>query len=479
MSGLTSSVSSKAISLLVGFLFFVGLLLLPPPSGLGQEAWRVLAMAALMLSWWITEAVPIPVTAMLPIVLLPMLGVLPLREAAAPYADPVVFLFLGGFMLALSMERWNLHRRIALNIVLLTGTHANGVILGFMLATFALSMWISNTATAVMMLPIALSVIRLLTANADKNDQGVHRFALCMMLGIAYAANIGGTATLIGTPPNVVLAGFMRVNYNHEISFAAWMGMVLPFALTLLLLSYWFMVKVLYPNRLGHFAGAKKIIRQSLLELGPATVGERRTLLIFLLTASAWVFKTQLNQILPFQISDTEIALLAALALFIVPVSLKTHETLLTWEDTQRLPWGILLLFGGGLSLAGALKSTGVIDLIGAHFTDSTTTGFAVLLGLTAISLFLTEIMSNVALVTVMLPVVAGIATAMGIDPLIFCIPVTLAASCAFMLPMATPPNAIVFASQHLKVAEMVRAGFWLNLIAVLLISLLAYFVLI
>lgn len=466
----------KQLFVFAGLALFAILLALPHPDALSPEAWKVLAMAALMLLWWITEAVPIPVTALLPIVLLPILGVYSLREAAAPYADPVVFLFLGGFMLALGMERWNLHRRIALNIVRRTGTHADGIILGFMLATFVLSMWISNTATAVMMLPIALSVIRLLTVDAEADSSaGVQRFALAMMLGIAYAANIGGTATLIGTPPNVVLAGFMRSQYGVELSFARWLGMALPFALALLLISYWFLVKVLYPNRLGQFKGGADIIRDSLAGLAPLTSGEFRTLLVFLAAAAGWVFQAQLNTILPFQIGDTEIALLALFALFIVPSGSAPGDALLRWEDTDRLPWGILLLFGGGLSLAGALKATGVIDLIGAQFAGSEQAGFAVLLGLTAISLFLTEVMSNVALVTVMLPVVAGVATAMGLNPLLFCIPVTLAASCAFMLPMATPPNAIVFASQHIRVNQMVRAGFWLNLAAILLITLLAW----
>ncbi len=468
----------RYIGLILGPLLFLTLLQLPHPEEMQAAAWKVIAVAILMLVWWVTEAVPLPVTALLPMVLLPLLDVKAMEAAAAPYASPIVFLFMGGFMLALAMERWNLHRRIALRIVRITGTNANGIILGFMLATAFLSMWISNTATTVMMLPIAVSVIDLLTKdNTDLPRRNIQYFALSMMLGIAYAANIGGTATIIGTPPNVVFAGVMRKNYGIEVSFAKWLILGLPFAAILLTMTYLFLVRVLYRSGLGKFPGATELIERELKKLGRPSTGERRTLIVFATTAFCWIFRSQLNLVLPFTLSDYLIAVIATIVLFIVPVDLKKGTVLLRWQDTQRLPWGILLLFGGGLSLAGALKDTGLIDLIGSQFNELQGVGLLVILGLTTVSLFLTEVMSNVALVAVFVPVVAGVAVGMDISPVQMCIPVTLAASCAFMLPMSTPPNAIVFASGHVTVPQMVRAGFLLNIASILLIALLSTFV--
>lgn len=475
-----NTLSLNRIGLFLGPLAFITILLLPVPTGMSVEAWRVLAIAALMLIWWISEGVPIPVTSLVPMVALPLLGVQDMTTAAAPYASPIVFLFMGGFMLALALEKWQLHRRIALTIVKMTGTNANGIILGFMLATAFLSMWISNTATAVMMLPIALSVVGLLTRGQSPSDAtgGVKRFALALMLGIAYAANIGGTATIIGTPPNVVFAGFMRETFQREVTFAQWMLLGLPFAAILLTLTYWVLVKLLFPNRLGRFAGAQAIIQQELSELGRMDKAERRTLVVFVGTALAWIFRSQLNALLPIDTGDEEIAILATIILFLVPVDFKRYTFLLEWKDTEKLPWGILLLFGGGLSLAAALKEVGLIDLIGAQFVGANISGFWLILGLSAVSLFLTEIMSNVALVTVFLPVVGGVATGLDIMPLYVCVPVTLAASCAFMLPMSTPPNAIVFASGHLRISDMAKAGIVLNLITIVLVAVLVEFLL-
>lgn len=466
----------KKIGLFLGPVVFVLLLLIPAPEIFNPEAWKVIAMASFMLVWWITEAVPIPVTALLPIVCLPMLGVSNMRDAAAPYASPIVFLFMGGFMIALGMERWNLHRRIALNIVRLTGTNANGIVLGFMLATAALSMWISNTATTVLMLPIALSVIDLLTKNkTDYPEKGIRNFALSMMLGIAYAANIGGTATIVGTPPNVVFAGYIKNEFNFEVGFAQWMKIGIPFAALMLTITYLFIVRILHPNRLGSFAGASELINKEIKALGKLSKGEKRILVVFVTTALLWIFRAVINKLIPgLNLSDAGIAILATIALFVIPVDFQKGQFVLDWKNTEKLPWGILLLFGGGLSLAGALSKTGIVDLIGQQFSGMGDIDFWIIIGLTAVSLYLTEVISNVALVTIFLPVVGGIALGVGIDPLVVCIPVTLAASCAFMLPMSTPPNAIVFASGHLKVSDMVRAGFILNIFAILLITLFA-----
>lgn len=468
---------AKKWGLLIGPLLFGLILLLPSPELFTKEAWRVLAVAVFMLCWWVTEAVPLPVTALLPMVLLPFLQVMPISDAAAPYASPIVFLFMGGFMIALAMERWDLHRRIALNIVRITGTNANGIILGFMLATAALSMWISNTATTVMMLPIALSVVSLLRQTpAGASESPMRNFALSMMLGIAYAANIGGTATIIGTPPNVVFAGILREEFGMEVTFARWMILGIPFAVLMLFVTYGFLVKILHPNRLGTFAGAREMIEQEVKDLGPISTGEKRTLVVFGTTALLWIFRSNLVKALPFlSLSDAGIAMLATVILFIVPVDWPKGHFILQWSDTEKLPWGILLLFGGGLSLAGALSDTGIIDLIGQSFSGQQRATFWIILGLTAVSLYLTEIMSNVALVTIFLPVVGAIALGAGIDLLTVMIPVTLASSCAFMLPMSTPPNAIVFASGYITVPSMVRAGFVLNLIAIGLTAALAF----
>lgn len=471
----------QKIGLFLGPLLFALFLAFPIPAGLQPEAWRAIAMGTFMLVWWITEAVPLPVTALLPMVLLPALGISDMKAATAPYANPIVFLFMGGFMIAIAMERWNLHRRIALNIVKITGTNANRIVLGFLLATAGLSMWISNTATTVMMLPIATSVIDLLTkgdAQQAYSPQQIRHFALTLLLGIAYAANVGGTATIIGTPPTVVFVGFMKESYGIEVSFAKWMALGLPFAALMIAIIYWVLVKLLFPNHMGQFAHAQQLIRRELASLGGLSKGEKRILIIFAGTALAWIVRQPLDKLLPgIAISDTLIAMTATILLFVVPVDFRKGQFVLDWRDTERLPWGILLLFGGGLSLAAALQSTGLIDLVGEQFQTVSAGAFWILLGLTAVSLFLTEVMSNLALVVVFLPVVGGIALGLEADPLLYCIPVTLAASCAFMLPMSTPPNAIVFASGHLRIPQMMKAGIVLNTIVILLIALIAKYI--
>jgi sodium-dependent dicarboxylate transporter 2/3/5 len=378
------------------------------------------------------------------------------------------------------MEKWALHKRIALQIVNMTGTNANGIIGGFMMATAFISMWISNTATAIMMLPIGLSIITLMQNQISpnkENEKGLRNFSISMMLAIAYGANIGGTATIIGTPPNVVFAGYMRENFDIEVTFLTWMMIGTPFAIILLIFTYFLTVKVLFPNNLGNFGGAKEIINSELKELGPMTTGEKLTLFVFMSTALSWIFRLQIDAIFPsIKISDTTIALVAAMLLFIIPVSLHKKEFLLNWSDTEKLPWGILLLFGGGLSLADSLASTGIINVIGDQFKDLDSEGWVFIIGLSTVSLFLTEVMSNVALVTIFLPVVGAIAVGAGIPPIQLCIPVTIAASCAFMFPMSTPPNAIVFASGRITIGQMAKAGFILNLITILVIAFLVKF---
>ncbi|MBK7872767.1 MAG: DASS family sodium-coupled anion symporter [Saprospiraceae bacterium] len=490
----------KKIGLVLGPLLFLIILLLPAPKFITPEAWKVMALAAFMITWWVTEAMPLPVTALLPIIFLPILGVSNLRAATAPYANPVVFLFMGGFMIALAMEKWHLHRRIALNIVKLVGTNANGIILGFFLATFFLSMWISNTATTVLMLPIALSVINLLTGeNGETTDKNKQFFALGILLAITYAASIGGMGTVIGTPPNVVAAGYLREAFDYEVSFMRWLVAALPFSLAMLIISYLLIVKVMYRNNLGRFEGAEQLIKDEVKSLGKMNLGEKRTLIVFIGAALLWMLRVPLIQFTnwfyetilinnlqlftleqvgkpPYlKLSDEVIAIMAAVALFIIPTNFKKGLHVLEWRDTEKLPWGILLLFGGGLSLADALESTGIIQLIGDQFANSTYSEWLVVAALVTISVFLTEIMSNVAQVTVFLPVVGAMAQGLGMNPFEVCIPVTLAASAGFMLPMSTPPNAIVFASGHIKIAQMVKVGFWLDILSIILNIFIVY----
>lgn len=468
----------KKIGFLTGPIFFL-ILLLSPISLENPIAIKVIAVAAWMIIWWITEAVSISVTALLPLTLFPLIGITDITSVSKHYANPIVFLFFGGFVIALALEKVQLHKRIALTIIKWTGTNANGVILGFMLATALMSMWISNTASTVVMLPIAVSVIQLLIDDKDgftKNDQN---FALSIMLGIAFAANIGGTATLIGTPPNSVMVGFLESEYNIEIGFMTWMLMGVPFATILLIISYFVIVHWFYPNHLGQMKASNSVITDELRKLGKLSKAEKTVLIIFLMTAFLWIFRSVINGwFLNLKLTDASISMVGAMAMFIIPQSLKNGQFILDWKDTKELPWGILILFGGGLALASGLKDAGLIDLIGNSIQNLKGVHLLLIMSiLIAVMLFMTELMSNVALVTIFVPVVAGIALGLDIPMLHLIIPVTLASSCAFMLPMATPPNAIVFASGHIKVYEMARVGVVLNCIAVILLIGLGYII--
>jgi len=468
---------SKKIGLVFGPLIFLIVINLPIEL-FSEKGDSVIAVALWMLSWWITEAVSISVTALLPLLLFPLLKILPIAEVGGNYGSPIVFLFFGGFVMALALEKVNLHRRIALNIIRLTGTTPNKVVLGFMIATAALSMWISNTASTVVMLPIALSVIGLLINDADgftKNDQN---FALSVMLGIAFSANAGGVATVIGTPPNSVMIGLLENEYNIQISFLKWMVMGLPFSIVLLAITYLVLVKVLFPNRDLRFNASKEVIAAELEKLGPTSKREKMVLVIFGVTVFLWVFRTLLNTLFPkLGLSDTMISIFAAIALFAIPYNLRKGDFILQWKDTSKLAWGILILFGGGLALAKGMSVSGIVDLVAHGIAESDISIVLMASLLIVMMLFMTELMSNVALVAVLAPVVAGIALGLGIPVLHLLIPVTLASSCAFMLPMATPPNAIVFASGYVKVPQMAKAGIILILIAVGLLILVFQFV--
>jgi solute carrier family 13 (sodium-dependent dicarboxylate transporter), member 2/3/5 len=448
--------------------------LLDPPAGMTLPAWRTAAVGIFMACWWITEAIPIPATALTPLLLFPLLGILPIGATAAPYANPIIFLFLGGFVIALAMERHGLHRRIALLVVRSMGVQPPMLVFGFMAATAFLSMWVSNTATVVMMLPIGLSVVQLVRPEAGDGPMEFN-FAIALMLGIAYAASIGGLATLIGTPPNALLAAFMRETYGVEVGFAQWMVVGLPLVLVALPLSWATITKVVYPIRIREIPGGAQTIQREYAMLGPITRAERSVAVIFITTALLWITRPLLDEHLP-GLSDTSIAIAAALATFVVPVSLRHGEFLMDWKTAERLPWGVLLLFGGGLALAGAITTTGLSGWIGEAMTalESWPLPLIILL-LTAVVIFLTELTSNTATAAAFLPLVASLALALGENPLVLLVPAALAASCAFMLPVATPPNAIIYGSGHVTVPQMARAGIWLNILFTALIALVVY----
>ena len=467
----------KQIGLLLGPSFFI-LLQFLTLDGLSSQAITVIALAAWMVCWWITETVSISVTALLPLVVFPLFGIMSMNEVGANYGSSIVFLFFGGFVLALALEKVNLHKRIALTIIHKTGTTPNRVILGFMIATAFMSMWISNTASTVVMLPIALSVIQLLVQSDGVFTKEERHFSLSVMLGIAFSANAGGIATVIGTPPNSVLIGLLENEYNMEISFLKWMIIGLPFSVTMIGIIYFVLTRWMFPNKGIEFASSNALIAEKLSDLGPTSPQEKHVLRIFTITVFLWVFRTLINSFFPsLGLSDTMISVGCAIALFSIPHQFKKGVFILKWEDTSRLAWGILILFGGGLALAKGMSTTGIVALITDGIANANLNVLFTVSLLILLMLFMTELMSNVALVAVLAPVVAGIAIGLEIPLLYLLIPVTMASSCAFMLPMATPPNAIVFASGYVKVAQMARVGIFINLIAVALLILMYRFV--
>jgi sodium-dependent dicarboxylate transporter 2/3/5 len=467
--------TTKRIGFFAGPLLFLALIFLLPQDLISPQAFKVLAVAAWMIAWWTTEAAPIPVTALLPLVLFPLLGIMPMSQSSAPYANPIVFLFMGGFFLALGMEKHRLHERIALHLIRLTGTSGNGIILGFMLATGLISMWISNTATAMMMLPIALSVVKLVIQNPDDLKHTSHtpqrNFALGLMLTVGYAATLGGLATIIGTPPNVVFVGLLNEFYEQKISFVQWLWVGIPVSGVLLASNYLIVTRLLFPNRLTTIQGSEDLIRSRLADLGPLRKEEKRVLSIFLVTSFFWIFQQPMNYLLGKEVlNDTLIAMTGGLSMFLIPANVKERKFLLTWEDTRNMGWGILLLFGGGLCLADGLNQTGIIQVIGQWVAGQSGFNILFLLALIAVGVALSELMSNVALVNIFVPVVFGIAQGMNVNPILLALPVTLSASIGFMFPIATPPNAIVFSSGYIRMKDMVRAGLLLNLVSIIII---------
>ena len=473
----------------LGPLLAVGVfVLLPDTEGaaLGVAGRITAALAVWMAVWWLSEALPLAATALLPVVVLPLAEVSTIAKAAAPYANPLIFLFLGGFMIGLAVQRFGLHRRMALHILLAIGTSPRRLIAGFMLASAALSMWISNTATAIMMLPIGVSVLKMLEDGqlgeaaeghaADLADR--ESFAPALVLGIAYACSIGGIGTLIGTPPNLILAAFLRSQYGIELSMVQWLGVGLPLVAVMLPLAWLYLTRVAFriPDRPLPYG--RELIRAELGALGPMDRGERVVLTVFALTATAWILRPQIAAWTGLDgLSDATIAMVAALVLFVVPVGGSPRRAAMDWNTAKQLPWDILILFGGGLSLAAAITATGVDAFIGSGFAQfAGMAPFLLVLLVTAGVILLTEITSNTAVATTLMPVLAATAAATGTPAGMLLTAAAMAASCAFMLPVATPPNAVVFASGYVNVAQMARVGLWLNLVASIAITTIVYF---
>ncbi len=469
---------TKNIGLFSGPLSFILIIVFFHPEGLTLEANAILASTLWMAIWWITEAIPISVTALLPIILFPLTGGLELSETTASFGHKYVFLYLGGFIIAIAMQIWNLHKRIALNIISFIGTDVIKIILGFMVATAFLSMWISNTATAVMMLPIAMAIVDQLKDNPNTIENESKIFGKALMLGIAYSASIGGISTLIGTPPNLILAGVVEETFGYEITFATWFKFGFPISLILLFLCWKYLTGIAFKFEQKSFPGGHKEIRNQLQKLGQITYEEKLVASIFAMTAIAWVTRDFILKLIIPVIDDTIIVMISAIIIFLLP-NKNRKRRLINWEEASKLPWGILLLFGGGMALASGFKESGLALWIGTQMTllDGINLFLLVFILIASVN-FLTEITSNLATTAMLLPILYPMAMTIDVHPFILMVSAAVAASCAFMLPVATPPNAVVFGSGYLRIPDMVRVGIWMNILSIILLSVFVYYIL-
>ncbi|MDU8886262.1 SLC13 family permease [Yeosuana sp. MJ-SS3] len=470
--------NSKRIGLVLGPILFILIRLFFKPEGLSDEANGILASTLWIAVWWITEAIPIAATALLPIVLFPLTGSLDIASTTGSFGHKYVFLYMGGFIIAISIEKWHLHKRIALNIINLIGSNVKKIILGFMVATAFLSMWISNTATSVMMLPIGIAIIKQLKDNPKTVEDENLIFGKALMLAIAYSASIGGIATLIGTPPNLVLAGVVMDTYGYEITFLQWFMFGFPISVLLIIICWKYLTSFAFKFEQKEFPGGKQEINRLLKSLGKISYEEKLVSIIFATTAFCWITRSFLLQKMLPQLDDTIIAIVFALILFIIP-SKKKKKKLMTWKDAKNLPWGIIILFGGGMALAKGFETSGLALWIGNQMTSlvGVTTILLVLLLIASVN-FLTEITSNLATTAMLLPVLAPLALTIDLHPFILMVGAAVAASCAFMLPVATPPNAVVFGSGYLRIPDMVSKGFLMNIISIIILTLFVYFIL-
>jgi len=433
-----------------------------------------------MAIWWCTEAVHVSVTAIVPLAIFPLLGIGDIKTVAAPYANPIIYLFMGGFVIALAVEKWDLHKRIALTILTSVGKSGPAIVGGFMLASAIISMWVMNTSTTLMLLPIGVSVVKIVSESADElNDTQKHNFQLAVLLGIAYSATIGGMATIVGTAPNAFFVGFMKENGFTEIGFGQFMLVGFPLTLVMLPLAWFAITHIVFPIKFSTSDATRNHLYKLRADLGLMSIAEKRVSVVFASAAFLWMTRPLLNMLSIFSgLSDAGIAMIAATILFLIPSANKNDPYLMKWETMSKLPWGLLILFGGGLSLASSVAQTGLADWIGESLVVLGGAGTIVLvIVITTLIAFLTELTSNTATTGTFLPVVAALAIGINVDPLIFALPATLAASCAFMLPVATPPNGIVYGSGYIRIPEMVKAGFVLNIIGIVVLSILALIV--
>ena len=465
----------QLVGRLLGPLVFVMMLTLDQwQTVMPPVAWRTASVAFWMAIWWATEAIPVAVTAFLPIIAFAPTGISSMKEASAPYASPIIYLFLGGFMLARAVERWDLHRRISLAILHHTGTDGRRLVGGFMLVCALLSMWMTNTSTTMMLLPIVLSVIGVMRENiTDSNKASGDHFQIAMLLGLAFAASIGGMATLIGTPPNALLVGFLADNYGIEISFARWMTVGVPVSLVMLPVAWFVLTRLLFPFDIPANDSVKAHLHKLRLALGPMTTAEKRVAILFMVVILCWMLRRPVTAWLGLDgVSDAGIVMTAALLLFLLPSGEAAQPQLMTWQDATRIPWGVLILFGGGLSLAAAVSNSGLALWLGQSLSPLNAWGMtALVVAAVTLVIFLTELTSNLATTATLLPVMGAIALQVGVPPIMLTVPITIAASCAFMLPVATPPNAIVFSTGTITIPQMARAGLMLNLIGIVIVS--------
>ncbi len=470
----------QIVGLFLGPAIALIMILAGAPDELTKAAWNTAAIGILMAVWWATEAVPIAVTALLPLVLFPLLGIASIQNTAAPYSNKVIYLFLGGFIVAFAMQRWNLHRRIALTVLQYAGGDGRSLVGGFMLASALISMWVMNTSTTMMLLPIAVSIITVIHKTVSDLDQaGRENFQYSLLLGVAYGATIGGISTLVGTAPNAMLAAFMQENYGTEIDFSSWMLVGLPLSAAMLPLAWLALTRWVFKVDFTTSPEGRAELRRMKEDMGQITVPEKRVAVVFVCMALLWVFRPILVNTLGLTaLDDSGIAMAGAIALFLVPSGDKNDPLLLRWHYAEKLPWSVLILFGGGLTLAGAVTRTGLAEWLGGSLHAVGTLDVLLIVIITAtMIIFLTELTSNIATTATFLPVIGAIAIEAGLNPIVLTVPVTLAASCAFMLPVATPPNAIVFGSGLLTIPKMARAGLALNLIGIVLVSIVAVYV--
>ncbi|WP_077338187.1 SLC13 family permease [Pseudocolwellia agarivorans] len=457
----------RLIALFLGPSIALLFMFLPAPLGMTKEAWILVALIGWMVTWWLSEAIPIPATALLPIPFMPILGIGDMKVVASQYANPIIFLFLGGFIMAAAMQKWGLHKRIALRIVSVVGTNPSRVIGGFMLATAFLSMWISNTSATIMMYAVALSVIDFV-ARKTNDEKILRRFGVALMLGIAYSGTIGGVGTLIGTPPNALLASFLSTSYGIQIDFFTWMKFGVPIVLLMLPLAWLLLTKFIFPADKIQIGNIQSLIENELKELGPMSYTEKVVAGVFISAALGWIFRKPLVDLTGLPINDTSIALVAALVLFAWPVSKKSGKFILDWEVAKELPWGILLLFGGGLALSFGFNNTGLAPWIGQLVSGFNVSTWLLVLTVVVSIVYLTEITSNTASTATFLPILGAVAVGLDLDPRTLAVPAAVAASMAFMMPVATPPNAIVFTYEKMRLFDMIKAGFFLNIIAII-----------